>query len=125
MNNILILNHSNTEERCTAIEGSFCVQVQLRGLCIERETAMKLMSQLPLCGKAPTQSKLLPYNASLSDIFSAGDVESGKFRCKLCDKTLSRKTTRKHVGIVGNPPLTLSKSNPPLWETPTPFLVLS
>ena len=70
----------------------------MRGLCIEKETATKLMHQFPFSGKAPTPSKLLPYDASLSDIFSA-DVESGKFRCKLCDKTLSSKTTRRHVGM--------------------------
>ena len=44
-------------------------------------------------------SKLLPYDASLSDIFSAEDVESGKFRCKIFDKTLLSKTMRRHVDM--------------------------
>ena len=94
-NDVLILKHSMVEERCNTIDGSFCVHVQFRG--VERERATRLMAQLSPSEKAQSfHSKLLLYDMSLSDIFCKEDVESGKFKCKICDQTLS---SEKHESM--------------------------
>ena len=97
-NDILILKHSSIEEICTSIDGSFCVLVWLRGLCLEGGRAAELMKQIPISSKVVSNSKLLPYDESLVELFASEEIQGGKLKCKLCEKIIPNKNMRRHVG---------------------------
>ena len=93
-NDCLVLKHVSTED-CTNIDGNFSVLVQLNDMCIQKETAIEQMNQVPVSNKV-VSSKLLPYDSSLTDVLPE-ESESGKWKCKLCDKKVKEKNMRKHV----------------------------
>ena len=87
---------SSIEEICSSIDGSFCVSVQLRGLCLEGGRAAELMKQVS--SKVVSNSKLLPYDESLVDLLASEEIQGGKLKCKLCEKIIQNKNTRRRVG---------------------------